>query len=228
MAFLDDFDAEFGVRGPVGALSGPDEPEDPLQELLRLQRESMALSREQRNYQQKMFEEGRRKLEQQRLGPSRAEQLFALSAALAQPRRYKGFGATLENVMPTLGHFAGLRRQAEQQRAAELEALQQQYMQSGFAGRREELEGQRDLIKLAADLNKPEKRRTGFNPITGELTDMDTAEAIRASGGAPRLRSKAEYDALPPGAEFIAPDGSRRRKPGGPTGSAPSGTFPEQ
>lgn len=35
-----------------------------------------------------------------------------------------------------------------------------------------------------------------------------------AGGGAPKkIASKAEYDALPSGAEFIAPDGSRRRKP---------------
>jgi hypothetical protein len=37
----------------------------------------------------------------------------------------------------------------------------------------------------------------------------------QSGGQAPRpLSSKAEYDALPPGSEYIAPDGSRRRKGG--------------
>lgn len=43
---------------------------------------------------------------------------------------------------------------------------------------------------------------------------------------APRpVSSKAEYDALPPGSEYIAPDGSRRRK-GGQASQAPGGFLP--
>jgi hypothetical protein len=45
------------------------------------------------------------------------------------------------------------------------------------------------------------------------------------SPGPARPASKADYDALPPGAEFIAPDGTHRYKPGGPTQPA-SGNFP--
>lgn len=37
--------------------------------------------------------------------------------------------------------------------------------------------------------------------------------APAAPGGSTQIGSDAEYDALPPGAEFIAPDGSHRRKP---------------
>ncbi len=40
-----------------------------------------------------------------------------------------------------------------------------------------------------------------------------------------RVPSKEAYDALPPGTQYIAPDGSLRVK-GGQTGSAPSGGFP--
>jgi len=45
----------------------------------------------------------------------------------------------------------------------------------------------------------------------------------------PAPKSKAEFDALAPGAEYIAPDGSTRRKPmnGGQT-AKPSGNFPRQ
>ena len=44
-------------------------------------------------------------------------------------------------------------------------------------------------------------------------------------GGPARVQDKAQYDALPPGTQYIAPDGSVRVK-GGQTGSAPSGGFP--
>jgi len=37
--------------------------------------------------------------------------------------------------------------------------------------------------------------------------------ASKAQGGPKRINSDADYDALPSGTEFIAPDGSRRRKP---------------
>lgn len=45
-----------------------------------------------------------------------------------------------------------------------------------------------------------------------------------AASNLPAPQSKAELDALPPGAEYIAPDGSVRKKAGGPTPQA-SGTF---
>lgn len=45
-----------------------------------------------------------------------------------------------------------------------------------------------------------------------------------AQGGPRRVTDEASYNAVPPGAAYMAPDGTIRRKPGGPTGSQ-SGTF---
>lgn len=42
---------------------------------------------------------------------------------------------------------------------------------------------------------------------------LAAAESYAGVGGTPHLKSKAEFDALPSGAAFIAPDGSRRVKP---------------
>lgn len=51
-------------------------------------------------------------------------------------------------------------------------------------------------------------------------------DGVSSAGAAPKpVTNKAEYDALPPGAEYIAPDGSHRQKPGGAGGNA-SGGFP--
>lgn len=61
----------------------------------------------------------------------------------------------------------------------------------------------------------------------------NAAEYIIGGGGSavppanlPSPKSKADFDALPAGAQFVAPDGTVRQKPGGQTGSAPSGGFP--
>jgi hypothetical protein len=70
-------------------------------------------------------------------------------------------------------------------------------------------------------------RSLGLVPVSGPLG----ITFVRASqaGGAPTIpapKTKQEYDALPPGTEFIDPNGTRRTKPGGQTGAtAPSGGF---
>ena len=102
-----------------------------------------------------------------------------------------------------------------------------------FAARRQGVNDELDILKTQATLEKPQKRRTGFNPITGLIQDLDTGEVVAGPDGPgagmadlPRASSPEQVAALPPGASFIAPDGSIRRKPGGPTQSA-SGGFPD-
>lgn len=67
----------------------------------------------------------------------------------------------------------------------------------------------------------------------GRLTGTSQEYIIGGSGASttptdlPRPTSKQEFDALPPGAKFLAPDGTVRSKPGGPTPAA-SGGFQGQ
>lgn len=77
--------------------------------------------------------------------------------------------------------------------------------------------------------NYVEKRR--FNPYGAPITlgPGDTYEAggdepPAANGDAPAVSSQEEYDALPPGAVYLGPDGKPRHKGGGPT-AGPSGGF---
>jgi hypothetical protein len=65
------------------------------------------------------------------------------------------------------------------------------------------------------------------NPLTGEVRYryVRPAELMGGGGGARRVSSKEEYDALPPNTEYIAPDGSVRRKGGAGPAAAPQG-FP--
>ena len=59
--------------------------------------------------------------------PTRADTLMALSRGLLAPRDYRGFGATMTNVMDALGGVEEKQKAAEQQRAEALAALQREY-----------------------------------------------------------------------------------------------------
>lgn len=104
----------------------------------------------------------------------------------------------------------------------------------------------KDLRMRNIDVNSPQGQELYMQYIQNKVdpvVEMETpsgqkfigreSEYFRRYGGkAPATSSgqrpitKAEYDALPPGTEFTAPDGVRRVKPGGQTGAAaPSGNF---
>lgn len=53
----------------------------------------------------------------------------------------------------------------------------------------------------------------GYERATGQPYPVQRAAAAGAAAGAQRINNDAEFDALPSGAEFIGPDGKRRRKP---------------
>jgi hypothetical protein len=71
--------------------------------------------------------------------------------------------------------------------------------------------------EIDAALNSPEKVRDEMRRRFGGGSKTETDSKGEKAGGAPakpgKVSTKAEFDALPSGAEFIAPDGSHRRKP---------------
>lgn len=107
-------------------------------------------------------------------GPSQAEQLFALSRAMLSPRKVPGFKGFLGNVMGTFGDIESAQRKAEQDRAEQLAQLQMEQMKAQAQMRAGQSKSLTDLMRAYATVNKPTKTRTGFNPLTGELVDMDT------------------------------------------------------
>jgi hypothetical protein len=125
------------------------------------------------------FEAGLEEIKQRRYGaPTTSQQLAALSQALLAPRRMRGFAGTLANVMPAITEPAALRAAAEEKRAEAEQRLRQQYASDTdtamLAGLEAEGAALEPLIRTYGSLAKPSKQRTGFNPITGKLTDLDT------------------------------------------------------
>lgn len=103
-------------------------------------------------------------------GPSTSQMLFAMSRALLAPRQFTGFGGTMGKIAGAFGDIDQQRQTAEQKRAEALLALENSY-----GSRMSDMGGERIKSRIElAKLNEPAKRRTGFDPVTGTLKDMDT------------------------------------------------------
>lgn len=123
---------------------------------------------------QKDYEAAKQKIMERRFGPSRAEQLFALSAAFLKPT-YAGnrLGQIMGNVVPALGDAERQNREATTAREAALEQLKQQYMTGTNAAQRQKLEALLSVYKTAAPVvaakMKPQNPWSGsvYDPVKG-------------------------------------------------------------
>jgi hypothetical protein len=118
------------------------------------------------------YEEGRQRIEQMRLGPTRSEQLMAISQALLSPSPYRNrFKGTLANLSQVAGPMVGANRRAELEKAEMLRQLTEQYEDRAL-----------DVRQTAADLAAARAKapRTGFNPISGELVSMETGAPVES------------------------------------------------
>ena len=126
----------------------------------------------------------RDKLRQQRVGPSTAERLFAISAALGRPTRTGTLGETMGNLGAVLGEQEKAKRAEELEREALLEKYAMQMGNERLRLLQQGLTGAGQVYRGALAAAKPAKPRTGFNPVTGELVDMDTGAPIRVGESA--------------------------------------------
>lgn len=140
----------------------------------QMYKQQLAATQREQQAAKDQFEAARQRIAKKYAGPSQAEMLFALSRSMLSPRSVPGFKGFLGGVMGTFGDISAASRQAEQQREEQLLALQQQYQGAEAQRRLGSQKGMLDLLKTYGALNKPAKTRTGFNPISGELLDMDT------------------------------------------------------
>ena len=130
------------------------------------------LAKQQAAYYDRMREE----ILARRTGPSTSERLYQLGAALMAPTSVRGFSGTMNNVLPVLQQQAQASREGTENRAEALSKLEQAQLaaRQGLLG--QELNTQVALARIAAAKGK---RRTGFNPVTGELVDLDTNQPIQ-------------------------------------------------
>jgi hypothetical protein len=108
------------------------------------------------------YEEGRQRIEQMRLGPTRSEQLMAISQALLSPSPYRNrFKGTLANLSQVAGPMVGANRRAELEKAQMLRQLTEQYEDRALASQ-----------KTAADLAVERAKTVAGKPTFSEGEGM--------------------------------------------------------
>ncbi|MDH4381794.1 MAG: hypothetical protein QE509_07905 [Gammaproteobacteria bacterium] len=134
-----------------------------------------------KNYRD-MIEAGTKRMRDQRIGPSSTERLLALAQAIGSPTTTGKFGERMGLIAGTLGGQESARREAELARADMLEKL-------GLKGAEFELGAAQTrantLSTLMARQMAAGKRKTGFNPVTGELVYTDTGELVKSAAAPP-------------------------------------------
>ena len=86
------------------------------------------------------------------------------------------------------------------------------------------VDGSMPLNQLSAAIDAMKTEASIVKGATaGAMKDVTSGGAApAASGSVPQIKNDADYDALPPGTTFTAPDGSTRTKPGGQGAANPS------
>ncbi|MEI7894473.1 MAG: hypothetical protein WCI05_15370 [Myxococcales bacterium] len=118
--------------GGLGGTSAEDNPADNAAAL----RGALARMPVEAAQQQAFYDRLTKQLEARRAGPSTAERLYQLSAALAAPTTVRGFSGVMNNVMPVLQQQAQAQREGATSREDALNALKLQQMknQQGLTG----------------------------------------------------------------------------------------------
>lgn len=162
--------------------------------------------------QREMWKKQEDELRARRTGPGFSEKMYALSAALAQPTKYRGLGGMMANVAPVL------LQQQQAQREAE-EAKREMLMKYGLKTGEIDLEKKKAEIEAAQELAKQRfgAMKSMFAPrfVPGPYGGGTYVYPGQASTPAnvARPQSEAEYNALPSGSLYIGPTGHTMRKP---------------
>lgn len=183
------FEDEETIGGLTMAEQGDEEPLD-YQNPADVARAIQRSSAEYKAY----FDNVAEQLKAKRYGPSRAEQLFALSAAFAAPTRTRGFAGVMGNVMPVFQQFERSKREAEAARAEDMQKLQLARMGAS----KTELSNALALQRLQAQYANAGRPSIQLDS-SGKLREVPKKVH--------RPKNEVEYAAIPVGEYYVVPSG---------------------
>jgi hypothetical protein len=150
-----------------------------------------------------MLMQARDRLREQRVGPSAAERLLAISAALSRPTRTGRFSEAMGNLSEVLGEQEKAKHAAMMDRDALVEKYgmnlgqqQLELLQSGLTGAGTVL----GRTIAANKSQQPPQPTYTYDPL-GKLREVPAKGSVRYP------RTKEEYDAIPVGAYYQVPSG---------------------
>ena len=139
------------------------------------------------------FERNTALLDKMYAGPSRSQQLFALSQAFLQPINTGGggFAQVLGNVTGALGATSAQMREAQQKRAMAAAQLQDTYAMQGVEGDEERLARQYKIMELLRGQTAPKYMAVPQNASLVDVNKVARLPALspdQAAAQAARLR----------------------------------------
>lgn len=120
----------------------------------QMYRQQRTAAQQQEQSAKQLFEQARARLAQRYAGPTRGDQMLALSQAMLAPRKVPGFKGFAGRMFGTFADISTAERQAAQQREDQLLALQQQYQTGAAARAAAQQKNTLDLMKTYGTLNK--------------------------------------------------------------------------
>lgn len=177
----------------TGPLSDPNNLRDAIANFPKQQEEAY----------RRIFEQGQEYFSKIHAGPTRSQQLFALSKALLSPTPYRGFAGVMSNLTGALGDIEDARAAAMRKRAEAEQQLRQTLAtaQSGDAFKALQLRYNMQRVDQAAAAAAEKAKRPTYqlNPLTGKPTELPKFVH--------KPVTKAEYDAIPYGEYYVVPAG---------------------
>lgn len=159
--------------------------------------------KDQQRTRKEAFDEGQKYIAQMYAGPSRSQQLFALSKALLSPKPYRGFTGTLANVSSALADISKSQDDAQQKRLLAEAQLMQSYKSKTADDMYEEAKLRYMIDKAKGDAAAKEAKARApiyqLNPLSGKPVEVPRF--------AHRPVTKADYDAIPVGEFYVVPAG---------------------
>lgn len=133
------------------------------------------------------YEQATAELEKRRFGPSRAEQLFQLAAAIGKPTYDRSFGSIMSNVTPALAGIAQANRTAEEERSAAAQALRDKYLSGDQETAFNILQQKQKNLSALTPLAVAQARaQAGGDPYKGATWDPNLKTWVpRPGAGAP-------------------------------------------
>jgi ribosomal protein S16 len=143
---------------------------------------------------QKLFEDALMRLRAERVGPTTAEKLFAISSALSRPTRTGKFVESLGNVGSVLGAQEAEKRKAQMDRAAMLEKYGFGQSDATIAG----LEFQHDMgLKMQAAAAAARKAEQPGNVLVSPLGPIEPKTGLPVSTPIPKVYADLEANPTP-------------------------------
>jgi hypothetical protein len=170
---------ETGSEGGLGALNASGDLMSEAEALADYRARQKSFDENRANYQQ-IFSDALSRLREQRVGPTTAERLFAISAALQKPTRTGSIFEELGNLSGVLGAQEKTAREAEMERAALLEKYGLAQGAASMQAMKAQLDAAKDVYtrtmaaqaardKAAAAAAKPDYR---ILPQGGSIVDV--------------------------------------------------------